>query len=164
MTYRKVASWRLSQLVAHSRIFRIFMKGNFDAYVLWPLDKMVKNWIVDRSTTRDFKVVERGTNYSGQMDPMSTPNWDSHLSRPVKTVLLNKQEMPNLNQCTLVRCTRKTSSEWSFNLVHKLYLVKIRCVKRQMLLHNWFQPTALCNALQTILSSSCWNIRAVAVL
>jgi hypothetical protein len=33
------------------------MKGNFDAYVLWPLDKMVQNWIVDRSTARDFTVV-----------------------------------------------------------------------------------------------------------
>ena len=33
-TYRKVASSRLSQLVAHLRIFRLFMKGKFDAYVL----------------------------------------------------------------------------------------------------------------------------------
>ena len=33
------------------------MKGNFDAYVLWPLDKMVQNWIVDRSTARDFTVI-----------------------------------------------------------------------------------------------------------
>ena len=30
----KVASSRLSWLVAHSRIFRLFMKGKFDAYVL----------------------------------------------------------------------------------------------------------------------------------
>ena len=30
----KVASSRLSLLVAHSRIFRLFMKGKFDAYVL----------------------------------------------------------------------------------------------------------------------------------
>ena len=34
-------------LVAHFHIFRLFMKGNFDGYVLWPLDKMVQNWIVD---------------------------------------------------------------------------------------------------------------------
>ena len=36
ITYRKVASSRLSRLVlvAHSKIFRLFMKGNFDAYVL----------------------------------------------------------------------------------------------------------------------------------
>ena len=31
------------------------MKGNFDAYVLWPLDKMVQNWI-DRSTACNFTV------------------------------------------------------------------------------------------------------------
>ena len=32
--YRKVASSRLSRLVAHFHIFRLFMKGKFDAYVL----------------------------------------------------------------------------------------------------------------------------------
>ena len=32
------------------------MKGNFDAYVLWPLGKIVQSWIVDRSTARDFTV------------------------------------------------------------------------------------------------------------
>ena len=55
-TYRKVASSRLSRLIAHPRIFRLFMKGNFDAYVMWPLDKMVQNWVVDRSTAREFTV------------------------------------------------------------------------------------------------------------
>ena len=54
--YHKVASSRLSLLVAHFRIFRLFMKGKFDAYVLWPLAKRVQNWIVDRSTARDFTV------------------------------------------------------------------------------------------------------------
>ena len=54
--YRKVASSRLSWLVAHFHIFRLFMKGNFDDYVLWPLDKMVQNWIVDLSTARNFTV------------------------------------------------------------------------------------------------------------
>ena len=34
-----------SQAVAHSRIFRLFMKGKYDACVLWPLYKRVKNWI-----------------------------------------------------------------------------------------------------------------------
>ena len=37
--YCKVASNRLSWLVAHLSIFRLFMKGKFDAYVpcyLWP--------------------------------------------------------------------------------------------------------------------------------
>ena len=32
------------------------MKGKFDAYVLWPLVKKIQNWIVDRSTARDFTV------------------------------------------------------------------------------------------------------------
>ena len=32
------------------------MKGKFDAYVLWPLAKKLQNWIVDRSTARDFTV------------------------------------------------------------------------------------------------------------
>ena len=54
--YRKVPSSRLSWLVAHPRIFRLFMKGNFKAYVLWPMDKMVQNWIVDQSTARDFTI------------------------------------------------------------------------------------------------------------
>ena len=44
---------RLSRLVAHFHISRLFMKGNFDAYVLWPLDKMVQNLIVDQSTACD---------------------------------------------------------------------------------------------------------------
>ena len=32
------------------------MKGKFDAYVLWPLAKKFQNWIVDRSTARNFTV------------------------------------------------------------------------------------------------------------
>ena len=40
--YRKVASSRLSWLVAHLRIFRLLMKGKFDAYVLLPLAKKFK--------------------------------------------------------------------------------------------------------------------------
>ena len=47
--YRKVASSKLSRLVAHLRIFRVFMKGKFDAYVqrvpalraFWNLQKTV---------------------------------------------------------------------------------------------------------------------------
>ena len=31
--YRKIASSRLSRLVANARIFRLFMKGKFDAYL-----------------------------------------------------------------------------------------------------------------------------------
>ena len=34
------------------------MKVKFDGYVLWPLAKKSKNWIVDRSTARDFTVVD----------------------------------------------------------------------------------------------------------
>ena len=54
--YRKVASSSLSRLVAHFQISRRLMKGKFDAYVLWPLAKKFQNWIVDRSTARDFTV------------------------------------------------------------------------------------------------------------
>ena len=63
ISYRKVASSRLSWLVVHFHIFRLFMKGNFDAYVLWPLDKMVQNWIVDRSTAGDFTVVDNSSRW-----------------------------------------------------------------------------------------------------
>ena len=54
--YRKVASSSLSRLVAQFQIFRRLMKEKFDAYVLWPLAKRFQNWIVDRSTARDFTV------------------------------------------------------------------------------------------------------------
>ena len=42
--YRKVPGSRLSQLVAHPRIFRLLI--NFDDYVMLTLDKMVQNQIV----------------------------------------------------------------------------------------------------------------------
>ena len=45
------------------RIFRLFMKGKFDAYVLWPLAKRVQNWIVDRSTARGFTVFKLKYNF-----------------------------------------------------------------------------------------------------
>ena len=39
----------MSQLVAHrSLIFRLFMKKNFNADLLSPLDKLVQNWILDQ--------------------------------------------------------------------------------------------------------------------
>ena len=47
--YCKVAS--TSWLVS---IFRMFMKGKFDAYILWPFAISFQNWIVDRFTARDF--------------------------------------------------------------------------------------------------------------
>ena len=69
-TYPKVASSSMSRLVACFQIFRSLMKGKFDAYVLWPLAQKVQNWIVDRSTARDFTVVwlqqppiEKGAKY-----------------------------------------------------------------------------------------------------
>ena len=37
--YREVAGSRLSQLIAYIKHFRLFMKGKFDSYVLWPLAK-----------------------------------------------------------------------------------------------------------------------------
>ena len=55
--YHKVASSRLSRLVAHNGFFRLLMKGIFDAYVLWPLAKRIQNWIVNWSTTLDFMVL-----------------------------------------------------------------------------------------------------------
>ena len=37
LEYRKFASRSMSRLVARPGIFRLFMKGKFDPYVLWPL-------------------------------------------------------------------------------------------------------------------------------
>ena len=54
--YRKVANSSLSRLVARFQIFRSLMKGKFDAYVLWPLAQKFQNWIVDKSSARDFTV------------------------------------------------------------------------------------------------------------
>ena len=61
-TYRKVASSSLSRLVAHFWVFRLFMKGKFDA-----LAKRVQNWIVDQSTARDFTVTQK------HIDQLSDP-------------------------------------------------------------------------------------------
>jgi hypothetical protein len=41
--YRKVASRSTSWLVAHPRIFRLFMKEKFDAYVLQPFNERMQN-------------------------------------------------------------------------------------------------------------------------
>ena len=40
--YRKATGSRLSRLVAHLRIFRLFRKGKFDAYVLLTLAEIVQ--------------------------------------------------------------------------------------------------------------------------
>ena len=42
------------------------MKGKFDANVLWPLAKSVRNWIVDRSTPRDFTVDQKLKGYKAE--------------------------------------------------------------------------------------------------
>ena len=55
---RKVARPSMSLSVAHQSIFRLFMKGKFDAYVVWHLVKRVQNWIVDPSTARNFTVLK----------------------------------------------------------------------------------------------------------
>jgi hypothetical protein len=56
LEYHKVASSRQSRLVANPSIFRLFLKGKFDGYIMWSLAQRVQNWIVDRSTVRDFAV------------------------------------------------------------------------------------------------------------
>ena len=39
--YRKVVSVNRSWLEAHFRIYKLFMKGKFDFYSLWPFNKKV---------------------------------------------------------------------------------------------------------------------------
>ena len=70
---RKVASSRLSWLVAHSSIFRLFMKGKFDAYVLWPLAERVQNWIVDQSIAHNFTVIHMY--FQSKQNQIPTPCW-----------------------------------------------------------------------------------------
>ena len=41
----KIASSILSWIIAHLRIFRLFMNRKFDPYVMRPLDRKVQNWI-----------------------------------------------------------------------------------------------------------------------
>ena len=47
---------RLGAVVVHSKIFKLFMKGKLDTYVLWPLAKIIQNWIVDQPTACNFTV------------------------------------------------------------------------------------------------------------
>jgi hypothetical protein len=67
LEYLKVATSILSRLLAHTSIFRLFMKGKFDAYVLWPSDKRVQNWIVDWSTARNFMVNNLGMTFNNSL-------------------------------------------------------------------------------------------------
>ena len=48
--YCKVVSRSTSWLVGFQTVY----EGDFDAYVLWPLANRVYNWIVARSTVRDY--------------------------------------------------------------------------------------------------------------
>ena len=56
--YLIVASFNTFCLEAHPGIFRLLMKGIFDAYVLWPFDKKLFLELVMRVNTRDFTVSE----------------------------------------------------------------------------------------------------------
>ena len=82
-TYRKVASSRLSRLVAHPRIFRGFTKGKFDANVLWHLAIKFQNLIVDRSKEVGF---------------------DSFLSSGFTTMAVINLPDRKLAKCTSVHC------------------------------------------------------------
>ena len=45
--------------VTYPRIFRLFIKEKFVIYVLWPLAKMIQNWIVAWSTSRNFTIISK---------------------------------------------------------------------------------------------------------
>ena len=83
-TFPKVAWRSTSRLLACPRIFRLFMKGKFDSYVLWPLSKRVQNWTIDGSTACNFTVIQM--NSSEKIRSFHhTYSWDSEL----ETVWLN---------------------------------------------------------------------------
>ena len=54
----KVASSNTPCLEAHAGFFRLFMKGIFDPYVLWPFGKKLVFYLVTSIRTRDYTVVE----------------------------------------------------------------------------------------------------------
>ena len=78
--YHKVASSKLSLLVAHPRIFRLFMKGNFDAY-LCAVTFVQNGPIVDRSTARNFLV---GIKYQKRMPLCKTLSWEQTIKATPK--------------------------------------------------------------------------------
>ena len=97
--YRKVASSRLSRLVAHFRIFRLLVKGKFDAYVLWTLAKRVQNWIVDRSIACDFKVcTKKGMFWVGDLRPAQPKSYEKTSTQPNPTrIWILRANPPQLN-------------------------------------------------------------------
>ena len=54
LDYREIASSNTSR--AHADFFRLFMKGIFGPYVLWPLKKKLIFWIVTCVSARDYTV------------------------------------------------------------------------------------------------------------
>ena len=56
--YRKVASSNTSRFEAHAGLFKLLMKGIFDAYVLWPFDQKCVFEFLRRVNTRDFTLIE----------------------------------------------------------------------------------------------------------
>ena len=59
LKYRKVASTSPSCLEAHAGFFRLFMKGKFDVYILWPFGKKVDFLIINTrysNSDQDFPI------------------------------------------------------------------------------------------------------------
>ena len=56
VTYRKVVISKMSRLVVHVGIYRLLMKGIFDAYVVWPFYKKFIFELVTRVNTCDYTV------------------------------------------------------------------------------------------------------------
>ena len=56
MRYQKVANRSTTWLLAHPRIFWLFMKGKYDPYLQWPLAKRLQNLIVARSNVHKYRV------------------------------------------------------------------------------------------------------------
>ena len=63
--YRKIASSNTSRLEAHVGFFRLFMKGIFCPYVIWPFDKKLIFKLVTRIRTRDYTVIILFHNFLG---------------------------------------------------------------------------------------------------
>ena len=129
--YRKVASNRLSQLEAHFYIFRLFMKGNFDAYVLWPLVKKFQNWIVDQSTACKFMV----------FDIWLMPIWFMAHAKPASTKFSNTYldfSHSYLAHAHFSQC-KKCMSQGPAVLFFCLDLLKLCCfcLLVYFLLHYW---------------------------
>ena len=63
--YCTVTRRSTSQLVAHPRIFRLFIKVKFDSYVLWTLGQRVQNWIVKTNSPKWVVTMVYFTTISG---------------------------------------------------------------------------------------------------